>query len=167
MARAGAVSRSEINTTMVAVIRPACAASTRARKFEPRPEARTPTRSGSRIDDGPRAVADLAHLEHVLSRCLERPHGLADLARAYHEQEADAHVERAAHLGLGHLAARLDDREDRGHRPRARIDDGLAALGENAGKILGDPAPRDVGHGEHRHAAQQLEDGLDVDSRWL
>src|SRR5215470_8591788 len=167
MSRAGAVSRSEMSTTMVAGIRPACAASTRARKFEPRPEARTPTRSGSGIHDRPRAGPDLAYLEDALSRGLERPRGAVDLARAYHEEVADAHVEGAAHLRLRHLSALLNDREDGRHRPRARVDDGLAALGEDARKILGDAAPRHVGHGEHRHAAQELEDRPDVDARGL
>src|SRR5215510_16116043 len=147
MSRAGAASRSEISTTMAAGIRLACAASTRARKFEPRPEARTPTRSGSGIDEGPRPVADLAHLEHALSRCLERPHGALDLARAHHEQIAEAHVEGAAHLRVLHLSTFLDRLEDGGHRPRARIDDGLAALGKHAREVLGDPAPRHVGYG--------------------
>src|SRR5215475_470896 len=162
MSRAGAVSRSEMSTTMVAGIRPACTASTRARKFEPRPEARTPTRSGSGIHDRPCAGPDLAYLEDALSRDLERPRGAVDLACAHHEQVADTHVEGAAHLGLLHLSAFLDDLEDGRHRPRARVDDSLAALGEDARKILGDAAPGYVGHGEHRHAAQELEDGLDV-----
>src|SRR5215470_527508 len=167
MSRAGAVSRSEMSTTMVAGIRPACAASTRARKFEPRPEARTPTRSGSGIHDRPRAGPDLAHLEDALSRSLERPPGAVDFARAYHEEIADAHVEGAAHLGVLHLSARLDDLEDGRHRPRPRVDDGLAAFGEDAREILGDAAARHVGHGEDGHAAQELEDGLDVDARRL
>src|SRR5262245_33428645 len=119
MSREGAVSPSEISTTMAAGIRPACVASTRARKLDPRPEASTPTRSGSGIDDGPRAAADLAHLEHALSRRLERPHGAAHLARAHHKEIADAHVERATHLGLVHLSALLDHLVDGGHRPRA------------------------------------------------
>src|SRR5262252_9729558 len=108
MSRAGAVSRSEMSTIMVAGIRPASAASTRAPKFEPRPEARTPTRTGSGIHDRPCAGPDLAYLEDALSRGPERPSGAVDLVRAYHEQVADAHVECASHLGLLHLSALLD-----------------------------------------------------------
>src|SRR5262249_45120223 len=151
MSGAGAVSRSEMRTAMEAGVRPAGAAPARARECEPRPEARTPTRSGSGIHDRPRAGPDLAYLEDALSRGLESPRGAVDLARAYHEEVADAHVEGAAHLGLLHLSALLDDLEDGRHRPRARVDDGLAAVGKKARKIIGDAHTRHVDERDDRH----------------
>src|SRR4030095_5060627 len=167
MSRTGAAARSERRTTTAAGSPPERAASTRAWKFEPLPEASTPTRSSSGIDDRARAIPDLAHLEDSLPARGEGLGGPDRVARAHHEEIADAHVEGAPHLGLLDPAALLDDAEDGRHGPRARVDHRLAALGKDARKILGDPAPCHVGHGEHGHAPEQIEHGLDVDARGL
>src|SRR5947207_2983160 len=165
MSRTGAAARSEIRTTTAAGSRPERVASTSAWKFEPRPDASTPTRSRSGIDDGPRAIPDLPHLEDALPSRAEGVGGAGHVARAHHQEIADAHVEGAPHLGFRDPAALLDHAEDGRRGPGARVDHRLAALGKNARKILGDAAPRDVGHGEHGHAPEQVEHGSDVDAR--
>src|SRR6266536_6637690 len=167
MSSAGAAARSDISTTTTAGSRPERAASTRAWKFEPLPEASTPTRSSSGIGDRPRAVPDLTHLENALPSRGQGPGSTGGISRAHDEQIADAHIEGAPHLGLLDPPALLDHAEDRRYRPRARVDHRLAPVGENAGEVLGDPTARDVGHGEHGHAPEQIEHGLDVDPRGL
>src|SRR4030095_4529291 len=167
MSRTGAAARSERRTTTAAGSPPERAASTRAWKLEPRPEASTPTRSSSGIDYRARPIANLAYLEDALPSRGEGVGGARHVARAHHEEIGDAHVEGAPHLRLLHLAALLDHAEDRRHRPGAPVDHRLAALGKDAGKILGDPAPRDVGHGEHGHAPEQVEHRLHIDARGL
>src|SRR5882724_574845 len=164
MSSAGAAA-SDISTTTTPGSRSERAASTRAWKFEPLPEASTPTRSSSGIDHRPRAVPDLAHLEDALPRRGQGLDRAGRVTRAHDEEIADAHIEGAPHLGLLDPPALLNHAEDRRHGPGARDDHRLAPLGENALEVLGDPATRDVGHGEHGHASEQLEHGLDVNPR--
>src|SRR3990172_9072938 len=135
ISRAPAVARSVTSAATTAGTRPASTASTSASKFEPRPEARTPIRSVSDIDDRPGAGPDLADLEHALPR---RRQGLARARRilgAHHQEIAQAHVEGAPHLGVLDPARLLDDPEYGRHGPRARIDHSLAALGQDARQV--------------------------------
>src|SRR6266536_1774694 len=98
------------------------------------------------------AGPDLAHVEDALPRLAEQVRGSPGVPRPDHEEIAQPHVEGATHLGLLHSTRLLDEAEDGGHGPGARVDEGLTALGEHAGQVLGDAAPRDVRHGEDRDA---------------
>src|SRR5215472_11889195 len=105
---AGAAARSDTSTTTRAGTLPDSVAFTMASKFEPRPEARTPTRS-SGIDDRAGARAYLAHVEDALARRAEQGDRARGVRRPDHEQIAQPHVEGSAHLGLLHPARLLDD----------------------------------------------------------
>src|SRR5436309_12854245 len=167
MSRTGAAARSEIRTTTAAGSPPERAASTRAWKLEPRPEASTPTRSSSGIDHRARPIADLAYLEDALPSRGEGVGGARHVACAHHEEIADAHVEGAPHLGVLDLAALLDHAEDRRHRPGPRVDHRLAASGKDAGQIRGGPAPPDARQGEQGDGPPAVAHGLHVEARAL
>src|SRR5712692_417815 len=126
-------------------MRPASTAFTMASKFEPRPEARTPMRSRSGIDHRASPGFDLAHIEDALAGLPEEGGGALGIGGPDHEQVAQSHVEDPTHLGLLHPARLLEDAENGGHGPGARVDEGLALLGEHAGQVLRDTAARDMG----------------------
>src|SRR5713226_3886434 len=90
MSRTGAAPRSEISTARTTGSRPDSAASTRAWKFEPLPEARTPTRSLSGIHDGPRAVTDLPDVEDTLPRSRQELGRARRVAGTHDEEIAQA-----------------------------------------------------------------------------
>src|SRR5678815_4803652 len=104
MSSTGAAARSLISTTIAAGMRPRAAASARARKLDPRPEASTPTRSGSDIVHARIARHDLAHRVHALARRLQAPGRGGRVVGRDHQEEAQTHVERAPHLRVVHLS---------------------------------------------------------------
>src|SRR5438876_1596054 len=128
---AGAVARSDTSTAITAGTPPDSIALASASKFEPRPEARTPTRRSSGIDHRAGAGPDLAHVEDALPRLAEQVRGSPGVPRPDHEEIAQPLVEGATHLGLLHPTRLLDEAEDGGHGPGARVDEGLTALGEH------------------------------------
>src|SRR5215510_14439494 len=93
MSRTGAAPRSEIRTAITTGRWPDSAASTSAWKFEPLPDARTPTRRRSGIHDRPRPGADLADVEHALPRRLEDLGGAPGVTGTHDEEVAKAQVE--------------------------------------------------------------------------
>src|SRR5882724_10616873 len=87
--------RSETRRTTSAGMRPAAAAAAMLSKFDPRPDASTPTRTRARsgIADASRPGLDLAHLEHRLARPAQEGARAVGVLRAHHDQIAHAHVE--------------------------------------------------------------------------
>src|SRR4030095_1352807 len=140
MSSTGAPGRSQISTTIEAGMRAAAAASVRARKFEPRPEARTPTRSGSDIVHPGLAGHDLANLEALLARGLQPFDDDADVGGRDDQHEGHAHVARPAPLGVVHRGRALDGPEDGRHHPGARVDAGAPTGREHARQVLADAA---------------------------
>src|SRR5712692_6052297 len=117
---AGAAARSETSRAITAGTPPDSMALTSTSKFDPRPEASTPTRKSSGIDHRADAGPDLANLEDALPRLAEQGRGARGISRPDHEQIAQPHVEGPTHLGLLHAAGLLDDSKDGGRRPGAR-----------------------------------------------
>src|SRR2546426_7150959 len=105
---AGALALSDTSTAITAGTPPDSIALTSASKFEPRPEASTPTRKSSGIGHRADAGPDLAHVEDALPRLTEQGLGSRDIPRPDHEEIAQPHVEGPTHLGLLHLARLLD-----------------------------------------------------------
>src|SRR2546430_8846402 len=95
MSRTGAAPRSEISTAMITGSRPDSAASTRAWKFEPLPEARTPTRSRSAIHHRAGAGTDLTDVEDSLPRRRQDLGRARRVAGTHDEEKTQAHVEGA------------------------------------------------------------------------
>src|ERR1700704_6148053 len=115
MSRTGAAPRSEISTAMITGSRPDSAASTRAWKFEPLPEARTPTRSRSAIHHRAGAGTDLTDVEDSLPRRRQDLRRARRVAGTHDEEKTQAHVEGASHLGVLDPPRLLHDPEYGGH----------------------------------------------------
>src|SRR5262249_34328733 len=83
------------------------------------------------------------------------------------DDESDAAVETAGHLGFGHVAGLLQPVEDGWPRPARRVDAGGEMLRKHTVRVLDEPAAGDVRHPLHLDFGEQLEHRLHVDSRRL
>src|SRR6185369_16797037 len=100
----------------------------------PRPEMRTPSRRRGRESPLPLDVAHrpLAGDDEAESECIRLARHVRHVddplrvARGAHDDEADAHVERAEHLLPRNAATLLEQPEDRRNRPPLQIDVGGA-----------------------------------------
>ena len=68
-----------------------------------------------------------------------------DGVRPHDRHQADAQVERPAHVLLGHLANVLDQTEQRRHGPRVPVHVEREAVGHDAARVADQPAAGDVG----------------------
>src|SRR5918992_1297774 len=129
---------------------PLATASSTASRFEPLPETRTPSLIGAGLaeaDAGPVSTGgdDPAHQ----ARLRERAPGLIGQSGWDDRGEADTQVEGANHLLVRHVAALLDEREDRRHLPRPGLDLNAQAGRQRARDVLDPAAAGEVGEGRH------------------
>src|SRR5712664_2370266 len=123
-ARSSALAPGTLQTTTAtcAGILPEAQPSRMACRFEPEPEASTPRRILGDDHLGlwkPGRGLDDADLESGLPPPTEQLEGAGRIGARDHGAHADAQVERAQHLGVGHLARLLDPLEDRRDGPGA------------------------------------------------
>src|SRR5256885_7119653 len=106
---AGASALLLMTTAIRAASLPASIASMIACRLEPRPEARTPTRSfASGIPDSTLALFNHADPERLVPLRLSHPQRRVGPIRRHHQHQSDSHVEHPKHLVIGHVTARLD-----------------------------------------------------------
>ena len=95
-----------------------------------------------------------------LAEAMKQGGGAAEMLRGDDGDEADAHVEGAEHLVLGHVAELAEMFKDGQNGPGAELDLGGGAGGQDAGQIFRDAAAGDVGHAADEFGAGELlEDG--------
>src|SRR5689334_10167157 len=147
----------------LAGMRRAATASRMACRLRPCPEIRTAMRgalTGRRdsdvLDEG-MAGDDLAEFPRRQPGATQLLQRARRLGARHREDEADAAVEGAAHLGLGHAAFLLQPVEHGGALPARRVHRRAAALREHPRQVLGDAATGDVGHALHAHVGEQLQ----------
>src|SRR5467141_3333796 len=160
----------QITTATCAGIFPEAQPSRMACKIEPEPEASTPRRILGEDHLGlgkpGRGLYD-ADLESGLSPTDEQLEGARRIRACDHGAHADAQVERAQHLRVGHFACLLDPLEDRGNRPGAALQECAVPARQHAGKISRDPATGHVGERVHVDRLPEGEAILHVDARRL
>src|SRR5256885_2566309 len=98
-----------MTTAIRAASLPASIASMIACRLEPRPEARTPTRSfASGIPYSAFALFNHADPARLVPLRLSHPQRRVGPIRRHHQHQSDSHVEHPKHLVIGHVTARLD-----------------------------------------------------------
>src|SRR3546814_4182013 len=81
------------------------------------------------------AGLDPADLDGAVALCAEDVESAVRLRGVDDHDHADAEVEHLAHLGVGDVADLLDLTEDARRLPAARVDDGVAALGQHPHEV--------------------------------
>src|SRR6185312_12016397 len=158
--RPGASARLEMTTAILACNHPAFMDSAIASKLVPRPESRMPSFLGAAMRSG---VEDLAVAFHDAANQVSFFPGLLnhrlyafELLRRNRQHHTDAHVERAHHVVLRHVADLLHVAEDGKNGPGAHLDDGGRSFRQYARQIVRDAAARDVRHGVNQFGSDQL-----------
>src|SRR5713101_307495 len=149
-----------MTTAIRAASLPASIASMIACRLEPRPEARTPTRSfASGIPYSAFALFNHADPERLVPLRLSQPHRSVGPIRRHHQHQADSHVEHPKHLVIAHVTTCLNQAENRRRRPGLARDDRPATLRQNPGQVLGKSATRDMGDRADSPGFNQGQDG--------
>src|SRR2546425_4652307 len=153
-------------TAIGAASLPASIASMIACRLEPRPEARTPTRSfASGIPYSSFALFNHTDPEGLIAVVFRQPHHVTGAIRSHHEDQADTQNEHPRHFVVFHLPSRLDQSEDGGGCPRLACDDRPTARRQDSGQGLGQPASCDIGDRADLFGVSPLPVCPHVDSR--
>ena len=78
------------------------------------------------------------------------------------ENQADAHVERTEHLGVGQRAGALQPLKERRNHPTLPVDLEAPARRQHARQVLDNPAPRNVRHSLDPAARKQRLDDIQI-----
>src|SRR5256712_13925617 len=130
-----------MTTAIRAASLPASIASMIACRWEPRPEARTPTRSfASGIPHSSFALFNPPEPEGLIAVVFRQPHHVTGAIRSHHEDQADTQIEHPRHFVVIHLPSRVDQSEEGAGSPRlSRVDPPT-------------PRPQNLGRGLRRRA---------------
>src|SRR3989442_3580670 len=135
-----------MTTSIGAAIWPASIASMIACRLEPRPEARTPTRSfASGIPYSSFALFNHTDPEHLVPLRFSQPQRSVGPIWRHHQRQADSHVEHPKHLVIAHVTMRSNQAENRRRRPGLARDDRPAPLRQDSGQVLAKPPTRGMG----------------------
>src|SRR2546428_3357040 len=150
-----------MTTVIRAASLPASIASMIACRLEPRPEARTPTRSfASGIPYSSFALFNHPDPEGLIAVVFRQPHHVTGAIRSHHEDQADTQIEHPRHFVVIHLPSRLDQSEDGGGMPRLPRDYRPPHRRPDSGPDLRPPPSHRIGGPAAKFGASRRPDRL-------